>query len=385
MGVFQRYIKKNKDGDNVIGKNGKPVKEGPWFVQYPHSRDAVTGKIKYRTIKGSYSKKKAEKIFREKSDAFQEFEQFGVTVDSEITFSQLMEWGLDQEVMKDKASADVDATRLIHLISEFGSYKAGQVKPLMVDNFRFKMIKTVSQSTGKLYSGTTVNKMVSLARRIYYLAMDAEKIKSNPFARRGTFKEEPKGQYISDQEFWAIYGKVREYLKPVILVAYLTGMRRGEILDLTWDRVNFNNGYIDLTPSDTKTEEPRRIYFNVINILKNVFIEAANKNHPGQELVFTKEDGKAVPKYYIQKLLKKACKEAGVKPYRLHDLRHTFNTNMLKAGVDQVVTMKLTGHKTNAMFLRYAHIDDQMGELAMGKLNGFLESVGKKVKCVSGM
>ncbi len=52
--------------------------------------------------------------------------------------------------------------------------------------------------------------------------------------------------------------------------------------------------------------------------------------------------------------------------------RHTFNTNMLKAGVDQTVTMKLTGHKTNAMFLRYSHIDQEMGELAMGKLSSFL-------------
>ena len=65
MGVFQRYTKKNKDGDIIIGKDGKPVKEGAWFVQYPHSRDPVTGKIKYRTIKGSYSKKKAERIFAE--------------------------------------------------------------------------------------------------------------------------------------------------------------------------------------------------------------------------------------------------------------------------------------------------------------------------------
>ena len=57
---------------------------------------------------------------------------------------------------------------------------------------------------------------------------------------------------------------------------------------------------------------------------------------------------------------------------------------MLKAGVDQIVTMKLTGHKTNAMFLRYSHIDQEIGELAMGKLNGFLESMGKKVQYDSG-
>ena len=45
---------------------------------------------------------------------------------------------------------------------------------------------------------------------------------------------------------------------------------------------------------------------------------------------------------------------------------------MTKAGVDQVVIMKLTGHKTNAMFLRYSHIDQEQSESAVKKLNGFL-------------
>jgi integrase len=103
-----------------------------------------------------------------------------------------------------------------------------------------------------------------------------------------------------------------------------------------------------------------------------VFINADLKKKAGQELVFTKDDGSPVPKWYIQRLFKKACSEAKVYPYRLHDLRHTFNTNMTKAGVDQVVVMKLTGHKTNAMFLRYSHIDQEQSESAMEKLNGFL-------------
>jgi len=69
-----------------------------------------------------------------------------------------------------------------------------------VDNFRIKMKKTKSERTDKPFSGSSINKMVSLARRIYYLAMDAGMVKSNPFARRGTFKEEPKGHYISCRE-----------------------------------------------------------------------------------------------------------------------------------------------------------------------------------------
>jgi integrase len=71
-----------------------------------------------------------------------------------------------------------------------------------------------------------------------------------------------------------------------------------------------------------------------------------------------------VPKWYIQRLLKKACQKASVGPYRLHDFRHTFNTNMTKAGVDQVITMKLTGHKTYEMFLRYSHLDKAQSEEA---------------------
>ncbi len=190
------------------------------------------------------------------------------------------------------------------------------------------------------------------------------------------------GQYIPDHEFWRIHKYLRDYLKPIATVGYLTGMRRTEILDLIKNRVNLKEGFIDLTPDNTKTDEPRRIYFNSIKILKDVFIEATNKRHKDHDLVFTKEDGEPIPKHYTHRLFKQACKKAGVGPYRFHDLRHTFNTNMLKAGVDQTVTMKLTGHKTNAMFLRYAHIDREQSEGAMKKLNGFIEAMDNKIVCI---
>lgn len=257
MGVYQRYNKKDKNGDIVLNKKGKPQKEGAWFIQYPDSRDPKTGKINYKTIKGSFSKKKAEQIFRAKSDEFQQKEQFGVQIDSEMTFEELMLWGLEQEVMKAKVSALDDKVRIGHVINVFKNHKATQVTPLMVDNFRIMMKKTVSTNTGKPYSGTTVNKVISLARRIYYLGMDAGVVKSNPFARRGCFKEEAKGNYIPDDEFQKILPYLPEYLQAFILAAYMTGMRRGELVELTCDRVNLKDAYIDLTQADTKTEEPR--------------------------------------------------------------------------------------------------------------------------------
>jgi len=373
MGVFQRYVKTDKDGNPITGKNGKPKREGPWFIQYPHERDPITGKVKYRTEKASFSKKKAESIFRAKVDAFQERDKLGIQSNQDMSFNELMDWGLCQELMKAKASASDDEARSKHLRLEFGVVKASLITPLMVDNFRIKMRGTPSESTKKPYSGTTINKMISLARRVYYLAMDAGIVKTNPFARRGTFKEEPKGKYIPAEDFWKIHGFLPDYLKPVSVTAYFTGMRRGEILGLTWDRVDLFGGFIDLASEDTKTEEPRRIYFNSVPELKAVFIAAEKGRTTKQKAVFIKTEGDPVPKWYMERLFKKACIDAGVGPYRFHDLRHTFNTNMLKAGVDQTIIMKMTGHKTNAMFLRYSHLDREMGETAMGKLDRLLK------------
>jgi len=62
MGIFKRYIKKDKDGNPILGKKGRSKKEGPWFIQYPYARDPQTGRIKYRAEKASFSKKKADEI-----------------------------------------------------------------------------------------------------------------------------------------------------------------------------------------------------------------------------------------------------------------------------------------------------------------------------------
>lgn len=68
----------------------------------------------------------------------------------------------------------------------------------------------------------------------------------------------------------------------------------------------------------------------------------------------------------------KACELAGVGPYRFHDLRPTFNTNMRRAGGDQIAIMKITGHKTLNMLIRYSHVDGDEGKAAMAKPSSHL-------------
>jgi len=75
----------------------------------------------------------------------------------------------------------------------------------------------------------------------------------------------------------------------------------------------------------------------------------------------------------IQNGFKKGCRDCGIKNFRFHDLRHTLVTNMRKSGVDQGTIMKISGHKTLAMFQRYNTIDRGDAKDAVGKLEKFLE------------
>jgi hypothetical protein len=69
--------------------------------------------------------------------------------------------------------------------------------------------------------------------------------------------------------------------------------------------------------------------------------------------------------------LASALRETGIGGFQLHDLRHTWTTNARKAGVDRTVIMKLTGHKTLAMFTRYNSVDEEDARQALRMMDGF--------------
>lgn len=72
------------------------------------------------------------------------------------------------------------------------------------------------------------------------------------------------------------------------------------------------------------------------------------------------------------------CRRAGIENFVFHDLRHTFNTNIRKAGVDRTVIMDITGHRTTEMFLRYNTVDDYDVREAMERLSNYLEEGSEK-------
>lgn len=173
---------------------------------------------------------------------------------------------------------------------------------------------------------------------------------------------------LSKKELDELVPTLPQHARDLVLTGYYTGMRSGEIFGLTWNKVDLKEGYIKLEPQDTKTKKPRRIYFS--EAVHSILTRLNKVRHLDHDNVFTY---KGRPVKSIKTCLSRACDKAGVQDFRFHDLRHTFNTNMRKAGVPKSVIMHLTGHKTNAMFNGYNTVDEEDAKDAMMRLNEFLK------------
>jgi integrase len=160
-------------------------------------------------------------------------------------------------------------------------------------------------------------------------------------------------------------------------------MRRGEIASLTWDKVSMKERFIKLEAADTKTGKPRKIPIGdrLNEILEKIPRAIKDGRAVNEVFLFQGE-----PITDIKRSLETACKAAGLTYGRferngltLHDLRHSFNTLMRKAGVAESVIMAIMGHAMNRMFDRYNRIDDDDLLKAIDQFERFIANVDQNV------
>jgi len=157
-----------------------------------------------------------------------------------------------------------------------------------------------------------------------------------------------------------------DHLKPILIVALDTGMRRGVILNLEWDQVDFDLKTI--TVRHSKNKEFRKIPMSnrSTKTLDKIKIMSKRRGY-----VFCHNDGK--PYGTIRTAfenLRGKLKMRGVPHFRFHDLRHTFASHLVMSGADIVVVKELLGHKTLAMTMRYSHLSDEHKRNALQNIYG---------------
>jgi integrase len=147
-------------------------------------------------------------------------------------------------------------------------------------------------------------------------------------------------------EIQKLLSNCTDHLKPIVTLAVHTGMRKGELLSLQWDRINFEQGMITL--DDTKNNERRDIPMNETVKKTLEGIERKGEN------VFRNEEGQTF--VTVRKSFETALKKSGIEDFRFHDLRHCFASNLVMEGVDIMTVKELMRHKTLDMTLRYSHL-----------------------------
>lgn len=152
-------------------------------------------------------------------------------------------------------------------------------------------------------------------------------------------------------------GSLADYLQPVLVFAYFTGCRRGEILGLQWPQVDLDHRIVRLEPGTTKNDEARIIPLvaDLLRILKREK-EARDALYPDCQWVFARE-GQPIRSFktaWAGACVRAGLVDSGGEPTKLfHDLRHPGVRNLVRAGVPEAVAMRISGHKTRAVFDRY--------------------------------
>jgi integrase len=217
----------------------------------------------------------------------------------------------------------------------------------------------------KTVTDSTINRDLGVLRHILFWAVDEGLLTTNPLARLRLVPERRKPRsVISVAEEALLLKAAAPHLRAIIITALDTGMRRGEILNQRWEHVDLNRKLLFVTRSKTAEGEGREV-----PLTERVHTLLLSRREP-EGLVFTFHQS---PIKAIKTAWKAAIRRACIRYRRFHDLRHTFNTRLMEAGVMQEVRKALMGHSTGEdVNSIYTHIELPVKREAIRKLELWL-------------
>jgi integrase len=244
----------------------------------------------------------------------------------------------------------------------FGNYRLQSFTTRAVEGYQTKLLAEEK-------APATINRHLATLKHMFTKAVEWEMVGEETLKRIRKVKQLPENnrrlRYLSTEECQTLIDTCYPHLKPIVITALNSGMRKQELLSLEWERhVDLKHGFILL--DITKNGERREIPIN--QPLRDTLEGLVRRvNSP---YVFTDSDGKRFQD--VKTAFHSACRRAGIKDLRFHDLRHTFASHLVMQGVDLTSVKELLGHKTLTMTLRYAHLAPSHKVKAVALLEGIV-------------
>lgn len=340
-------------------------------------------RVRYIDEKGRHKEKlkkarnitDAKKLFRQMLAELEEAKQSNEC--ERKTFADLADWYEDNHMIPAQYANGIKIAGLRSLHTHkyvikvfrehFGDTDLKKITYDEINHFRLERFNTATIHK-KPRTITTVNRELGVLRNMFQIALRKEWIGKSPFFGEKPLimkSLEPKRERILTREEEAKLLEQcdtarRKHLRPVVITALDTGMRRGEIITLIWSDLDFDNRQINIKAFNTKTERARTIVMTERVFQHLMALYEASTKKPDERVFGIQRD--------VKKGWHKACEEAKIEGLRFHDLRHTFATRLIQAGVPAEFVSKLLGHTNIETTSRYVNVHLQVAKLAASAL-----------------
>jgi len=295
-----------------------------------------------------------------------------------VVFDDLVKWYLELPQIKVKRSYDRDILSGRTLLRFLSGKKVAELTLNVIEGYRQNRLNEDSYRKHRTRPAT-VNREIACLRHMLILAEREGLIDHVPFTGLKNLKEHnERDRILQHDEFERLIQYCPPHTAQVVKMAYYTAMRKSEVLNLRWDRVDLKNGFIRLRAEDTKSEEGRTI---PIHPEVHQMLKSMPRDIHGW--VFTL-NGKPIKD--IRRSFRTACKKAGIRDFRFHDLRHTCINNWRLQGHDFFRIMAASGHKTMSVFKRYNTVtEDELKSLVNPQLATNMDTKREKWGSHSGL
>jgi len=335
-------------------------KNGNWWIDFYHQGKRIRRKV-------GPSKKLAEQVLADVQVKKAKQEFLGICEPKKILFRDFAKEYLEYaKANKAKSSHKRDRSIVnCHLIPAFGEMALTQVTPKMIEDYKARRMAKGAHRT--------VNRELTILKNLFRKAVEWGYARENP-TNTVKFLKESDGpfRFLSREEGDLLLDACKKnprapHLYLCVALALHTGMRRGEIFRLRWEDVDLKAGRIRVVSREdahTKNYESRSIPMSEL-------IRNALSRHPRRldsPFVVCQTNGN--PLRDIRNPFETAVRKAGIPSLRFHDLRHTFASWLVMAGVDIRTVQELLGHKDIRITMRYAHLAPDHMSNAVKTLDG---------------
>lgn len=282
-------------------------------------------------------------------------------------FSELvttyLEWCKRQRAFKQKELV------VKYLEKRFGHFQLRRFDTRLIESYQTERLDVGNKHA-------TVNRHIATIKHMFAKAVEWDMVEEETLKkiRRAKMLEEnnKRLRYISKEECQSLIDACDKHLKPIVVMALNTGMRKSEILNLKWDNLDMNNGFVLLDV--TKNGERREIPINAtLRTTLEELYRGTEKRPRRIDVPFVFYDYITGNHFEnVHRSFVSACKRANIRDFRFHDLRHTFASQLVMAGIDLTTIKELLGHKTLTMTLRYAHLAPSHKVKAVDRLDQIL-------------